>query len=180
MVKSLLAVLETQVQFLSQEDPLEKEIANHSSILAWRIPWMEEPGGLQTAGHNWVTNTTTSKRYVMAKRRLALSAKCESFRWACLRLTYRAEDEVPPFVSWEAFLILLKVWAMGSLGLLEFHVTRWPLLTCLFLSPVGPISSSKLFFWSPLDLSQYQQWGIQQWRVKLVWGHEGGPLRDRL
>ena len=38
---------EIQVQFLGQEDPLEKEMATHSSILAWRIPWTEEPGGLQ-------------------------------------------------------------------------------------------------------------------------------------
>ena len=44
----------TQVQSLSQEDPLEKGMATHSSILAWRIPWPEEPGGLQftRVGHN--------------------------------------------------------------------------------------------------------------------------------
>ena len=47
-VKNLPAVQETQVQSLGQEDPLEKEIATHSSILAWRIPWREEPGGLQS------------------------------------------------------------------------------------------------------------------------------------
>ena len=41
---------ETQVQSLGQEDPLEKEMATHSSILAWRIPWTEEPGGLQLMG----------------------------------------------------------------------------------------------------------------------------------
>ena len=41
---------ETQVQFLDQEDPLEKEMATHSSIPAWRIPWTEEPGGLQSMG----------------------------------------------------------------------------------------------------------------------------------
>ena len=41
---------EMWVQFLGQEDPLEKEMATHSSILAWRIPWTEEPGGLQSAG----------------------------------------------------------------------------------------------------------------------------------
>ena len=40
----------TQVQSLSREDPLEKEMATHSSILAWRIPWTEEPGGLQSMG----------------------------------------------------------------------------------------------------------------------------------
>ena len=49
-VKSLPAMQETQVQFLDQEDPLEKEMATHSSILAWRIPWTEEPGGLQSMG----------------------------------------------------------------------------------------------------------------------------------
>ena len=46
MVKSLPAVQETQVRFLGQEDPLEKEMATHTSILAWRILWTEEPGGL--------------------------------------------------------------------------------------------------------------------------------------
>ena len=40
-----------RVQSLGQEDPLEKEVATHSSILAWRIPWTEEPGGLQSIGH---------------------------------------------------------------------------------------------------------------------------------
>ena len=45
-VKNLPAMLETQVRFLGQEDPLEKEMATHSSILAWRIPWTEEPDGL--------------------------------------------------------------------------------------------------------------------------------------
>ena len=46
MVKHLPAMRETQVSSLGQEDPLEKEMATHSGILAWRIPWMEEPGGL--------------------------------------------------------------------------------------------------------------------------------------
>ena len=47
-VKSLPAMQETWVQTLGQEDPLEKEMATHSSILAWEIPWSEEPGGLQS------------------------------------------------------------------------------------------------------------------------------------
>ena len=50
MVKSLSAVQETQVRFLGWGDPLEKETATHSSILAWKIPWMEEPGRLQSMG----------------------------------------------------------------------------------------------------------------------------------
>ena len=62
MVKNPPAMQETQVQSLGQEDPLEKGMATHSSILAWRMPWTEEPGGLQSVGlqrvgHNWVTNT---------------------------------------------------------------------------------------------------------------------------
>ena len=50
MVKNLPAVQETWVQSLGWEDSLEKEIATHSSILVWEIPWTEEPGGLQSMG----------------------------------------------------------------------------------------------------------------------------------
>ena len=61
-VKNLPAVQETQISSLGWEDPLEKEMAIHSSILAWKISWIEEPGGLQSigsqrVGHAWVTNT---------------------------------------------------------------------------------------------------------------------------
>ena len=49
-LKCLPAMRETWVRTLGREDPLEKEMATHSSILAWRIPWMEEPGGLQSTG----------------------------------------------------------------------------------------------------------------------------------
>ena len=62
-VKNLPAMQKTRVQFLGQEDPLEKAMATHSSVLAWRIPWTEEPGRLQSVGsqrvgHDWVTNTS--------------------------------------------------------------------------------------------------------------------------
>ena len=61
-IKSPPTMQETQLRSLSWEDPLEKEMATHSSILAWEIPEMEEPGGLQSMGsprirHNWVTFT---------------------------------------------------------------------------------------------------------------------------
>ena len=49
-VKHLPAMQETKVLSLGREDTLEKEMATHSSILAWRIPWTEEPGGLQSTG----------------------------------------------------------------------------------------------------------------------------------
>ena len=50
MVKPLPAVRETRVRSLGWEDPLEKEMATYSSILAWKSPWTEEPGGLQSMG----------------------------------------------------------------------------------------------------------------------------------
>ena len=50
MVKNLPEIQETWVQSLGQKDPLEKEMATHSSILSWRIPWTEEPGELQSMG----------------------------------------------------------------------------------------------------------------------------------
>ena len=55
------AMRETWVQFLGQRNPLDREMATHSSILAWRIPWMEEPDGLQSTGsqrvgHDWETS----------------------------------------------------------------------------------------------------------------------------
>ena len=64
MVKNLPAMQETWVWSLGWEDLLEEEMATHSSILAWRIPWTEEPGGLQSTGlqrvgHDWTTNTFT-------------------------------------------------------------------------------------------------------------------------
>ena len=52
---------ETQVQSLVQEDPLEKEMATHSSILAWEIPWVVEPGGLQSIGSQRVLSSRTNE-----------------------------------------------------------------------------------------------------------------------
>ena len=61
-VKNLPAVQETWVRSPGREDPLEKEMVTHSSILAWKISWTKEPGGLQSmgsqrVGHDWATNT---------------------------------------------------------------------------------------------------------------------------
>ena len=71
MVKNLPALQETRVWSLGRKDPLEKGMATHSRILAWTIPWTEEPGGLQSMksqriGHDWVTNfkNFTGKSYI--------------------------------------------------------------------------------------------------------------------
>ena len=70
MVKNLPVTQETQVQYLGWEDPLEEGMATHSSILAWRIPRTEEPGGLQSMGlqrvrYNLATNTFTLQPFLM-------------------------------------------------------------------------------------------------------------------
>ena len=72
MVKRLPAVQEIWVQSLGPEDPLEKEMATHSSTLAWKIPWTEEPGtlqsmGLQRVGHNWVTSLSVWRGFFELK-----------------------------------------------------------------------------------------------------------------
>ena len=58
MVNRLPAMRQTQVQSLGREDPLEKEMETYSSILAWKIPWMEEPGGLHSSWGRKESDTT--------------------------------------------------------------------------------------------------------------------------
>ena len=89
---------ETQIQSLGQEDPLEEEMATHSTILAWKIPWTEEPGGLQSMGsrtvrHNWVHATPTPagvKHFnisdLYARQGACLHSLSLPFHWAILLL----------------------------------------------------------------------------------------------
>ena len=72
MVKNLSAVQDLWVQSLGQEDSLEKGRATHSSVLSWRLPWIEETGGLQSvesqrAGQDWAANTFTFRRAMREK-----------------------------------------------------------------------------------------------------------------
>ena len=62
VVKNLPAMPQMQVGSLGQEDPLEKEMAMHSNILAWEIPWTEEPGGLQSMGWQRIGHNLTTKQ----------------------------------------------------------------------------------------------------------------------
>ena len=69
LVQNPLVMQETQVQLLGREDPLEEEMAAHSGLLAWRLPWTEEPGGLQSTGSqsqtqlsNYTTTIITTTR----------------------------------------------------------------------------------------------------------------------
>ena len=82
IVKILLAIQETWVWSLGQGDPLKKGMATHSSILAWRIPWTEKPGGVQSVGsqrvrHDWATNPLVFFwfRKLKALRKIALTQR---------------------------------------------------------------------------------------------------------
>ena len=73
LVKNHPAVQETWVRFPDWEDPLEKEMATHSSILAWEIPWTEKPGGLQSMGHRRVRHNLATKQQHSSFIRAGLS-----------------------------------------------------------------------------------------------------------
>ena len=75
MVKSLPAIWETWVQLLGQEDPLEKEMATHPSILAWKIPWTEEPGGLQSMGLQRDTTSLNDLTVLIESHKISLVAQ---------------------------------------------------------------------------------------------------------
>ena len=84
MVKCLSAMLETWVRSLGGEDPLEKEMATHSSTLSWKIPWTKEPGRLQSmrlqrVGHNWETLLTQSFWGIAEPQSRAQSSFCTHF-----------------------------------------------------------------------------------------------------
>jgi len=87
-VKNLPAMPGTRVQSLGWDDPLEKEMATHSSILAWKIPWTEEPGGLQSMGlqrvrHDSVTNAPGSHAFRFGLE--SYSSGLPACRWQILR-----------------------------------------------------------------------------------------------
>ena len=67
MVKNAPAIQETRVQSPGQEDPLEKEMVTHSSILAWEMPWTEVPGGLQSMGSQRVRHSLATEQQIQKK-----------------------------------------------------------------------------------------------------------------
>ena len=110
-VKCLPAMQETWVQSLGQEDLLEKEMSTHASILAWKIPWIEEPGRLQSmgsqrVGHYWTTLLTL----LMLKLKLQyLATWCEKLThlkrpWFWERLKVEREDDNRGWDGWIASL----------------------------------------------------------------------------
>ena len=112
MVKNLPALLETQVWSQGQKDPLEKGTATHSSILACRIAWMEEPGGLQSIGsqregHDWVTNTSPLFQTRVKDHRF-MSLSVGTLVWYALAWTQNHENPTP------------LPWSLNSAGVLRY------------------------------------------------------------
>ena len=91
MVKSLPAVLETQVRSLGREDPLEKEMATHSNILAWEIPWMEKSDRLQLVGLQRVRHDRAASLHF-------LSLNIQNYPFSLYAFIYAFLSSIPHFL----------------------------------------------------------------------------------
>ena len=118
---------ETRVRSLGQEDPLEKEMATHSSTLAWRIPWREEPGGLQSmglqkVGHDWVISMYSCHLFLMS----SASFRSTSFR---------------------SFIVSMFAWNVPLLSVLFLKRSLiFPILLCSSISVHWPLRKAILLF----------------------------------
>ena len=140
MVKNLPETQETQIRPLGQEDPLEKAVATHSSILAWRIPRTEEPGGLQSMGsqrvrHDWATNTLCYSSYNTLTQELrhkltsqevgmiftsywwTLPSPPSHLMWALCLL---GDEQYKPRVHFSSQILFSKPWIAPELFLYSF------------------------------------------------------------
>ena len=142
MVKNLPAVQGTRVQSLGWKDPLETGIATHSSIPAWRIPWTEGPGGLQSVwpqrdGHDWATHTATPKLIVFSR---SLSFE----NWVYLLLfscSVVSDSETPWTAAHQASLSSTISWSLLKPMSIESVMPSSHLILCrllLFLSSIFP------------------------------------------
>ena len=121
--KCLPTMWETRVQSLGWEDLLEKEMATHSSILAWKIPWMEEPGRLQVAKSRVWLNDFTSLHCILQCCKVTLDARSSAL-WLCYPLS---KQYVPAFCFWPStwgcielskstVCVILILWLLPALG----------------------------------------------------------------
>ena len=148
LLKNLPAMQETWVQFLGRKDPLKKEMATHSSTLAWKIPWPEEPGRLQfmwsqRVGHNWVTSLSLSQFWIS---QLSMFGSVAS--WPTYRFLRR-------WVRWSGIPISLIIFqfvvihiAKGFSVVNEAEVDVFLEFSCFFCDPtdVGNLISASSAF----------------------------------
>ena len=129
-VKHLPAMWETWVPPLGGEDPMEKEMATHSNTLAWKIPWMEEPGRLQSTGsqrvgHDWITSLSLSKVLQWFKATILF---CSYILW--VRDSNRVQWRQLVSITWYLEIQLERLEATGSKAVLfsnslERRKKRW-------------------------------------------------------
>ena len=104
-LKHLPAMWDTWVQSLGQEDPQEKEMATHSSILAWRIPWTEEPGmGSQRVGRDWATKQQQQQLlFAILSWTLLMHCACYLIGTSCLQYYYSPSNPLYPIsvIRWK-------------------------------------------------------------------------------
>ena len=135
MVKNLSAMQETRVWFLGQEDPPEKEMATHSSILIWKIPWTEEPGRLQTirsrVGHDLVIKPPPQQKLTqLCKATLAqLKKKKASLPNNIISWSYKKKSV--SFVQERNLSLFLRSWDFKSFFFLFFKLHHWKLIDCI-------------------------------------------------
>ena len=114
-LKRLPGMWETQVQSLGREDPLEKEMATHSSTLAWRIPWREEPGRLQSMASQRVSHWATEHTHII------LYLKCVSSRDQLYVLKILPDN----LILWLVYLVYIFTSLLGFPGGAEVKASAW-------------------------------------------------------
>ena len=150
MITRLPTIQETWVQSLGQEDLLEKEMATHSSILAWKIPWMEEPGrlsstGSQRVGHDWVTSLMYIWKFVkdvMPSHLLIFS--CISCNKGILH-NHSSNIEISKLILTQCYhLILDPIQVLPNTSVISFIRERSSSESCTVLSCQASLFSFEL------------------------------------
>ena len=135
LVKNLPPMRETQVRFLGREDPLEKWMATHSSILAWKSPWTEEPGGLQSmrsqrVRYDWgtITSTTDLRETGQMYSFIPLAGPCIRILTALVNTPYCIIQNVKVLLSNALIRSILHVYYPRCLFLV--YATLWEFVHC--------------------------------------------------
>ena len=140
LVKNLPAIRETWVRFLGWEDPLEKGKATHSSILAWRIPWIVQSTGLKRVRHDWVTFTSSSVENSME---FPLKTNNRATIWSCNPTAGHISGEKhnskrylhPVFIP--VLFTLAKIWKQCKCPQTEECIKLWRVCVCAFMGFPG-------------------------------------------
>ena len=179
-VKRLPAMQETWVRSLGQEDPLEKEMATHSSTLAWKIPWTEKPGrlqsmGLQRVGHDWATSLSLSLHKIISLTVSILSPSIchEVMGPDAMILVFQMLSFKPSF-SFSSFTFIKRLFSSSLSALRVVSSVCLRLLIFLPAILIPACDSSILAFHMIYSAYSLLQWttfcqNSPQWSICLGW-----------